>query len=344
MRAIVILRRGSPVAPNVQLVSDAPEPSPGPGEALVRTEAAALNHLDLWVGMGLPGIQTPYPFISGSDGAGIVARLGEGVSPHWLGKRVYLNAAVVQAQPALPGTDPAGESISMIGEHTPGALAEFFTAPVSNLQEIGDTDPIQAAAFGLSFLTAWRMLVTRARVRCGNWVLIPGIGGGVALACLAIARHFGCRTIVTSRHQEKLARAAHLGADHGILDDGSDFSARVRQHTGRRGVDIVADSVGKAVHGACLKSLCRGGVFVTCGCTTGGDPATDLTRIFWNQLSILGSTMGDSAEFSQVTRLLVTERLSPVVDVVLPPTEAAEAFGRLEAGTQFGKVVIDWRR
>lgn len=344
MRAIVIQKRGTPVAPNVKLVTDAPEPTAGPGEALVRTEASALNHLDLWVGMGLPGIQTVYPFISGSDGAGIVAQVGEGVSPQWVGKRVLLNAAVVQSQPALPGAEPAGELISMIGEHTPGTLAEFFTAPVTNLQGIGDTDPVQAAAFGLSFLTAWRMLVTRARIRCGNWVLIPGIGGGVALACLAIARHYGCRTIVTSRHSEKLAKAAQLGADHGILDEGSDFSAQVRQLTQRRGVDIVADSVGKAVHAFCLKSLCRGGVFVTCGCTTGGDPTTDLTRIFWNQLSILGSTMGDSREFAQVTRLLVAQRLTPVVDVVLPPEGGSAAFGRLEAGAQFGKVVVDWRR
>jgi NADPH:quinone reductase-like Zn-dependent oxidoreductase len=341
MKALAIMRQGSPVAPNVAL-TDMPDPEPGPGQLRVRTEASALNHLDLWVGMGLPGIDTTYPFISGSDGAGIVDAVGKGVDASWVGRRVLLNAAVVQAPPAAPGLAPSGEDIRMIGEHDPGCLAERFIAPATNVLDIGDADPAKAAAFGLTHLTAWRMLWTRARVRPGMTVLIPGIGGGVAVALLGIARHLGCTTIVTSRHTHKLERARALGADHAILDDGGDWSREVRKVTSRRGVDIVADSVGKAVHGACLRSLSRGGTFVTCGCTSGSDATSDLTRIFWNQLSVIGSTMGDMDEFRSVVALFRTGALQPVVDQVVVPSGGRDAFARLEAGDQFGKIVIRW--
>lgn len=231
----------------------------------------------------------------------------------------------------------------MIGEHDPGCMAERFIAPATNIMDIGDADPVQAAAFGLTHLTAWRMLWTRARVRPGMTILIPGIGGGVAVALLGIARHLGCTTIVTSRHAHKLQRARELGADHAILDDGGDWSREVRKVTARRGVDIVADSVGKAVHGACLRSLTRGGTFVTCGCTSGSDATTDLTRIFWNQLAVIGSTMGDMDEFRSVVSLFRTGALKPVVDQVVPAPRGQAAFARLEAGEQFGKIVVDWR-
>lgn len=343
MKAIAITRQGSPVSPNVALV-DMPAPTPPAGAVRVRTEAAALNHLDLWVGMGLPGIDTTYPFVSGSDGAGVVDALGPGVDQAWLGRRVLLNAAVVQPPNPMPGQDPAGEDIRMIGEHDPGCLAEHFIAPVGNVIDIGECDPVEAAAFGLTHLTAWRMLWTRARVRPGMTVLVPGIGGGVAVALLGIARHLGCTTIVTSRHAHKLEKARSLGADHGILDAGQDWSKDVRKITGRRGVDIVADSVGKAVHASCLKSLARGGTFVTCGCTTGPDATTDLARIFWNQLSVIGSTMGDMTEFASVVALFRSGALKPCVDRVFSPAEGRAAFARLEAGEQFGKVVVDWRK
>ena len=161
----------------------------------------------------------------------------------------------------------------MIGEHVAGAMAEMFVAPVSNLLDIGECDAVSAAAFGLAHLTAWRMVRTRARLRSGEWVLIPGIGGGVATAALGIAKHLGARVVVTSRHQAKLDRAMELGADATILDEGADWSREVRRITGKRGVDVCVDSVGKAVHLACIKSLARGGRFVTCGCTSGADPA-----------------------------------------------------------------------
>ncbi len=343
MNAVVIQQRGNPVSPNVAFVTDAKKPVPQPGEVLVRTEASALNSLDLWVGRGLPGIDTKYPFSSGADGAGRVVEVGAGVDSAWIGRRVVLNAAVQQNASPHPDRRPAGEDIRMIGEHSPGTMAEFFAAPATNVLDIGETDPVQAAAFGLTHLTAWRMLVTRAQLRPGMSVLVTGIGGGVALALMNIARHFGCSVIVTSRHQSKLDRARELGAAHVVLDDGSDWSKRIRELTGRRGVDVAADSIGKAVHSQCIRSLARGGTFVTCGATTGGDATTDLTRIFWNQLSIMGSTMGSMEEYRAVLSLLTTGALKPVIDSTHKPSSAKNAYSRLESAEQFGKVLIDWR-
>lgn len=344
MRALTIQRQGSPVLPNVALVADFPDPSAGPGEVVVRTEAAALNHLDLWVGRGLPGIDIRYPAISGSDGAGLIEAVGAGVDASWIGRRVLLNAAVPRPDPLKPGVLPAPHDITMIGEHGPGCLAERFVAPIANLLEIGESDPVQATAFGLTHLTAWRMMVSQAGLRAGMVVLITGIGGGVALAALAIARHFGCETIVTSRHQWKLDRAKALGASHGVLDTGADWSREVRGLTGRRGVDLCVDSVGKSIHGSCIKSLARGGTFATCGATTGPDATTDLTRIFWNQLRIVGSTMGDMREFREVVALFRSGAIRPQIDRVFAPSEGRDAFARLEAGEQFGKLVVDWRK
>lgn len=343
MKAIVTTRQGSPVAPNVATIDHAPLPTAGAGEVVVRTEASALNQLDLWVGRGLPGVETAWPFISGSDGCGVVESVGVGVDPAWIGQRVLLNAAVHQPQRLRPGSWPAGEEILVIGEHLPGANAARFVAPMANLLEVGDADPVQAAAFGLTHLTAWRMLVTKARLQPGQSVLVPGIGGGVAMASLSIARHFGCTVIVTSRHRSKLDRALALGADHAILDDGSDWSRQVRAATGRRGVDVVAESVGKSVHLACIKSLARGGTLVTCGCTTGPDATTDLARVFWNQLNIMGSTMGSMEEFRAVVSLFLAGKLAPVIDEVFAPHQGQEAFRKLEAGAQCGKLAIDWR-
>ena len=344
MRALTIERQGTPVLPNVAFVAHHPEPVAQAGEVVVRTEASALNHLDLWVGRGLPGIDIRYPAISGSDGAGVVEAVGEGVDASWIGRRVLLNAAVPKPDPIRPDARPAPADIHMIGEHGPGCLAERFTAPVANLVEIGESDPVAAAAFGLTHLTAWRMMVTQAGLRAGMSVLVTGIGGGVALAALAIARHFGCEVIVTSRHAWKLERARALGAAHGVLDQGQDWSREVRQLTGRRGVDLCVDSVGKAIHGSCIKSLARGGTFATCGATTGPDATTDLTRIFWNQLRVVGSTMGDMREFREVVALFRSGAIAPTIDRVFAPSEGREAFARLEAGEQFGKLVVDWRR
>lgn len=342
MKAAAVMTGGAPVAPNVELI-DLPTPSPGPGEVRVRTEASGLNHLDVWVGMGIPGVDRPWPRVTGSDGVGIVDAVGEGVDDVWVGRRVIMNAAHDLNSEDRSDGRPAGEQFHLVGEQSPGAMAEAFVVRVTNVMDIGEADPIEAAAFGLTHLTAWRMLTTRAGARAGDWVLIPGIGGGVALAALGICRYLGCRTIVTSRSAEKLQRASELGASVGILDEGKDWNRAVRAATDGAGVDICIDSIGKAVHLSCIKSLGRGGRFVTCGCTSGPGAETDLARIFWNQLSILGSTMGDMREFQEVVSLFLKGSLQPVVDRVVTPSEVPEAYAALEAGTQFGKLVVDWR-
>ena len=342
MKAVAVMIGGAPVAPNVELV-DLPTPEPAAGELRVRTEASALNHLDLWIGMGIPGVDRPWPRVTGSDGVGMVDAVGPGVDEAWIGRRVMMNAACDVGTPSSPGGREAGENFQLVGEHVPGAMAEHFLVPATNVVDIGDTDPVRAAAFGLTHLTAWRMLTTRASAGPGDWVLIPGIGGGVALAALGIARHLGCNAVVTSRSEAKLARARELGASATVLDEGEDWSRSVRKATNGRGVDVCIDSVGAAVHLACIKSMARGGRFVTCGCTSGPAATTDLARIFWNQLSILGSTMGDMREFRQVAGLLTDGRLAPVVDAVHAPATAGDAYAALEGGMQFGKFVIDWR-
>lgn len=351
MHALVIARRGAPVAPNVDLHATFPDPPPPPpGHARVRTLATALNHLDLWVARGVPGLTLDYPRVSGCDACGEVDALGPGVDPAWLGRRVILNAAV-EVPPREHPADPPATSLApdyeLIGEHrSPGTHAEWFSAPVSHLAAVRpDADPALAAAFGLTFLTAWSMMVGKAGLRPGQSVLITGIGGGVATAALAIAQHMGCPAVVTSRHAWKLERAAALGAAHGVLDSGHDWSRDVRAFTNKRGVDLAVDSAGKATHLSCIKSLARGGAYVTPGCTSGPDATTDLARIFWNQLRLFGSTMGTPSEFRELAALFNAGRLAPVIDAQFDartPTGGRDAFARLESAEQFGKVVLRW--
>ena len=337
MKALAITSQGDPVAPNAEFI-DVPDVEPAAGEVRVRTEASALNHLDLWVGRGLPGIDTRYPHIGGSDGCGVIDAVGEGVDSDWIGTRVVVNAAMERPQQGKP----AGRDIVMFGEHTNGTHAEYFCPPATNVMAVHDADPVQAAAFGLSHLTAWRMMVTKGLLQRGDHVLITGIGGGTALAALNIALHFDCMTVVTSRHQGKIDRALALGADHAVLDTGEGIARAVRSCTDNRGVDVCVDSVGGPLHHECIKSLARGGRLVLCGCTAGANPPTDLARLFWNQQSIHGSTMGDMSEFSSSMALLTNDGVQPVIDTVFPACDGAAALSRLEAGTQFGKLVLDW--
>jgi NADPH:quinone reductase-like Zn-dependent oxidoreductase len=347
MKAIVVQKQGWPVSNNVLLRADWPDPEPpGPGMAVVRTLCSAFNHMDLWVGRGVPGLDLDYPRVSGCDACGEVESVGPGVDAAWVGRRVIYNAAVRVPERPRPA-DPPGSSLApnyeLIGEHHFGAHAQRFSVPIENLADVGDADPTEAAAFGLCALTAYSMMVSKGQLRPGQSVLITGIGGGVATSALAIAKHLGCPVVVTSRHQHKLDMARDLGADHAVLDDGKDWSREIRQWSGKRGVDMAVDSVGKATHLNCIKSLARGGAYVTPGCTTGPDATTDLARIFWNQLRLLGSTMGSNDEFKEVAALFRAGLLRPVVDKVFKPERCAEAYARLEAGDQFGKLVIDWR-
>ncbi len=349
MRAIVVEKQGNPVTPNIRLRGDWPDIAPAdlkPGWALVRTLATAFNHMDLWVGRGVPGLNLAYPRISGCDACGTVEHVGAGVDTAWVGRRVIVNAAIRVPDRIHPDDPPASTlcpNYELIGEHHNGMLAEKFLIPAANLAAVGESaDPAEAAAFGLCALTAYSMVRTKANLLPGQSVLITGIGGGVATSALAIAEHLGCPVAVTSRHQWKLDRAKAMGADVTILDQGQDWSKEVRAWTRKRGVDLAVDSSGKATHLNCIKSLARGGCYATPGCTSGPDATTDLARVFWNQLRILGSTMGSNEEFQEVASLYRAGALKPAVDQVFAPEDCQKAYARLEAAEQFGKIVIRW--
>lgn len=344
----MITQQGRPVTPNIAVVDDYPEPdAPAAGEVQVRVLASALNRMDIWVGMGIPGVDIHYPHIGGCDVCAEVTAVGTGVEPEWIGRRVVLNAATRVADRVHPD-DPTAATMTpnwaLIGEHFKGCHRERVNLPASNLADVGTgADPNAAAAFGLTTLTAYSMMCTKGSLRPGQTVLITGIGGGVATSALALARWMGCRTIVTSRHQHKLDRARELGADDAILDEGEDWSKQVRSLTNKRGVDMVVDSVGGPLHPICIKSLARGGAFVTPGATAGPRVESDQARIFWNQLRVLGSTMGTNDEMREVAALFRAGHIAPVIDKVFKPDDAPKAWERLEAGEQFGKIVIDWQ-
>lgn len=347
MRAIIIERSGAPVAGNIKMVTDWPEVGePGAGEVVIRTLASALNHMDIWVGMGIPGIDLTYPRVSGCDACGVVEKVGSGVDGAWVGKRVVVNAAVSvsSSRRVGQGTNATlAPEFELIGEHHNGMHCERFIAPVANVAVVGeDMEPMQSAAFGLTTLTAYSMMITKGGLRPGQTVLITGIGGGVALAALALAKWLGCPTAVTSRHAWKLEKAKAMGASLCVLDSGQDWSKEVRAWTEKRGVDMAVDSTGKATHLKCIKSLARGGAYVTPGCTSGPDATTDLARIFWNQLRLLGSTMGSNDEFQEVAALFRSGKIGATVDKVFEPAQASAAWARLEEADQFGKIVIRW--
>jgi NADPH:quinone reductase-like Zn-dependent oxidoreductase len=323
MKAVRIHEDGGP---EVLRYEDAPDPSAGPGEVLIRLRAVSLNHLDLWVRKGLPSV--PKPRILGADGAGTVEALGAGVEGFEPGQRVVIN----------PGIEH-GERITVIGEHTDGTHAELIAVPASNVYALPDELAFEdAAAFPLVFETAYRMLVTRARVTEGEWVLIWGIGGGVATAALAIAKALGARAIVTSTSDAKLARAAELGAEAAIPT--GDARDRVKEITGGRGADVVVEHVGEATWATSLALARQGGRVVVCGATSGPNPPANLHRIWWKQLTIYGSTMGTREDFEGAYELVKSGRAKPVIDRVYPLSEARAAHERLDAGEQLGKIVL----
>lgn len=309
----------------------------------VRVRAAALNHLDLFVVGGLPNVHITPPWVVGSDAMGTVESVGNGVTGLAIGDEVVINPGLSDrtCDYCLAGEQPLCVRFGVLGEHFPGTLTEYVVVPAANLLPVaGDVDPIEAAAFTLSTLTAWRMLVSRARLVADEHVLIWGIGGGVALACLQIAKLLGAYVTVTSGSDEKLGRARALGADDTINHRGVDVGREMRARTGKRGVDVVVDSVGEATWSQSLGALGRRGRLVTCGGTSGPLVTTDVRRLFWNQWSILGSTMGNDAEFATVVEHFRQGRLRPPVDRVYALEDGRAAFERMRGAEQFGKLVV----
>jgi NADPH:quinone reductase-like Zn-dependent oxidoreductase len=296
---------------------DAPNPEPREGEVLVELHAASLNHLDVWVRRGLPSV--PKPRILGGDGAGIRPDTGE---------RVVIN----------PGLDHGDGRITVVGEHRDGTHAELVAVPAESVYPIPDGMSFEeAAAFPLVFETAYRMLVTRAGLREGEWVLVWGIGGGVATAALAIAKALGARVIATSSSDEKLSRARELGADVTLNHSSEDVPAAVKE---LGGADVAIESVGAATWERTLAAAKAGGRVVVCGATTGPNPPANLHRIWWKQLSVYGSTMGAREDFEGAFELVKSGRARPVIDTVMPLSEIRAAHDRLEHGEQMGKIVL----
>jgi NADPH:quinone reductase-like Zn-dependent oxidoreductase len=328
-------------------VLDVPDPpAPGPGQVRVAIQAAALNHLDLHVVAGLPGITYRFPHILGADGAGLVESVGPGVDALRPGDRVMINAGVscYECEFCNAGEHSLCVRYGILGEHHPGTLAQFIVVPQQNLARVPNVTPplswAEAAAFTLVTLTAWRMVVTRARLQAGETVLIWGIGGGVSLAALRVAKLRGARAIVTSSSDAKLDAARQLGADVTLNHRTQDVGAEVRALTKKRGVDVVVENVGDATWQTSLRCLCKGGRLVTCGATTGPLVETDVRRLFWNQYTIMGATMGNAAEYRDVVSQLARGQLRPVVDRVLSLTDVRAGFARLERGEQLGKIAI----
>ena len=315
MKAIRIHEDGGP---EVLRYEDAPDPQPRDGDVVIELRAASLNHLDVWIRMGLPSV--PKPRILGADGAGVIAGSDE---------RVVIN----------PGLMSNGQ-VHIVGETMDGTHAELIAVPREYVHPIPDGLSFEeAAAFPLVFETAYRMLVTRARLQAGEWVLIWGIGGGVATAAMSIAKALGANVVVTSSSDEKIARARELGADAGVNHDTGDVVAVVKEFTGG-GAHVVVDDVGEATWRRTLDAARQDGRVVVCGATTGPNPPAALHRVWWKQLSILGSTMGTPDDFQGAYDLIAAGKARPVVDKVFPLADARLAHERLERGEQLGKIVL----
>ena len=317
MRAVRIHEDGGP---EVLRYEEAPDPEPRDGEVLVELRAASLNHLDVWVRKGLPSV--PKPRILGADGAGTRVDSGE---------RVVIN----------PGLDHGDGRITVVGEHRDGTHAELVAVPAESVYAIPDELSFEeAAAFPLVFETAYRMLVTKAAVREDEWVLVWGVGGGVATAALGIAKALGARVLATSSSDAKLEHAARLGADAVVNHASGDVREAANTATGGIGVDVVVEHVGEATWATSLAVARPGGRIAVCGATTGPNPPANLHRIWWKQLVVYGSTMGTREDFEGAFELVKSGRARPVIDTVLPLSEIRAAHERLESGEQMGKIVL----
>ncbi len=344
MKATVFHEHG-PI--DVLKYEDSPDPEIKEGQVLVDVKAVALNHLDLFVRGGIPGLTLDLPHILGSDISGVIKETGSKVPSNLQpGQRVIIDPGMScgVCEYCVRGEESLCAQYGIIGEHSRGGYADLFAVDVQNVIPVPENVELsfeELAATPLTFMTAWRMLLAKARIKPGDDVLVIGIGGGVALAALQIAQVAGARVIVTSSSDEKLEKAQNLGATMGInYKKIPDYHKEVWNLTNKRGVDIVVDSVGEATWERSLRSLTKGGKLVTCGATSGPKAMTNIRLVFWKQLEILGSTMASRSELRDVLKLVWNGRLTPVVDIVFPLSKAKDAHERLAKGEQFGKIVL----
>ena len=340
MRAVYIGAHGGP---EVVRLGDLPDPEPEPGHVRVRIVTAALNHLDLWVRRGIPGIDLAFPHVLGADGAGVVDAVGPDAGPVSIGDEVYIQPGLFcdRCEFCLQGEESMCIRFRLLGEHVPGTLAELVVVPAVNVhRKPRGLDWAPAAAFPLAYQTAWRLLLTAGGLQAGESVLIHGVGGGVASAALQIAKYAGAYVFVTSSSPKKLDRAIRLGADVAIDYTRENVPDRIRDLTARRGVDLVVDNVGQATWRDSIECVRRGGRIATCGATTGNDAITPINRVYWKHISIHGSTMANRREFRRIARLVEGRRIEPLIDAEIPLEDAPAALDRMEQGEQFGKIVI----
>lgn len=341
MKAAVIYEHGGLECVRVEQIA---EPKVAENEVILEIRSAALNHLDIWVRKGRPGLQVQMPHIIGSDAAGVVVETGPGVHGVDIGDEVILNPALSCGCCEYCNRGEQSECISfgIVGMTRPGTFAEKVAVPFYNvLPKPSHLNFDEAASLALAYQTAWRMLITRAGLKAGKTVLIHGIGGGVALAGLRLAKLVGAEVIVTSSSDEKLSKARAVSADHTInYKTVNDVAKSVKDITHGRGVDVVLDTVGAATWPIDFSAVRRGGKIVLCGVTTGAEAKTNLQMLYWNQLTVLGSTMGSKEDFRQMLKAVTTAKLKPVIDSVTPLENVRDAMGKMEAAKQFGKIVL----
>jgi NADPH:quinone reductase-like Zn-dependent oxidoreductase len=340
MKAIAIRAHGGPEVVNLE---ELPDPQPQPGEVVVRVKAAAMNHLDIWVRIGWPGLKLAFPHVLGSDVSGVVEAVGAGVSGVKVGDEVVVNPSLGcgRCEQCLSGHENLCRRFAILGEHVSGGMAERLAVPARNvLPKPKNLSFEEAAAVPLTFMTAWHALVARAQLRLGETVLVHAAGSGVGVAAVQIAKLLGATVIATAGSDAKLQRARQLGADHVVNYETQDFVQEVRRITEKRGVEVVFEHVGKKTWEKSILAAGIGGRIVTVGATTGYDPLTDLRHVFFRQLSILGSTMGTGGELLEVLRFVGEGKLKPVVDKVLPLAEARQGQELLSNRAQFGKIVL----
>ncbi len=328
---------------DVMRYGDVPDPQPAPGEVLVRVRACALNHLDIWVRRGWPGLNLKMPHWCGADVAGEVVQAGEGVSGWKEGQRVVVDPGISTQEDEFTrrGEDSLSPGYRILGEHFRGGAAEYVSVPASNLMPLPDAVPYpEAAAPLLVTLTAWRMLIHQAGLRAGETALVVGAGGGVNSMAIQIARLAGASVFVVAGNGEKAEQARQLGAD--VVFDRSlvDWGKEVFKLTAKRGVDVVVDNVGRATIGVSMQAVARNGRIVIVGNTSGPEVQIDLRYIFTKQIRLIGSTMGSHQDFRDITALLWSGRLKPVIDRVMPLSKGVQAYEMIEKGEQFGKIVL----